>query len=95
MLAHQHFQITQGTSKGRETSGVLYIDETWFTTRMHPSREWVGTSQSDTSDSYSRQVPPGERVRFVVVVAGTVNGFIEDCFLFSLPKTKVVTTMER
>ncbi|KAK3873076.1 hypothetical protein Pcinc_021888 [Petrolisthes cinctipes] len=55
---------------------------------MHPSREWVDTSQSDTSDSYSRQVPPGEGERFVIVAACTVNGFIEDSFLCFPAKNK-------
>lgn len=60
---------------------VVYVDETWFTTRMSHNKEWVDTSHAVTSASYSRQVPPGEGERFVVVAAGTAEGFIEDTFL--------------
>lgn len=67
---------------------VVYVDETWFTTRMHPSREWVDTSQPATSGTYNCQVPPGEGERFVVVGAGTVTGFINGSFLCFPAKNK-------
>ncbi|XP_066969204.1 uncharacterized protein [Macrobrachium rosenbergii] len=60
---------------------VVYVDETWFTTRMTHSREWADTTQDITGPSYSRQVPPGEGERFVVVAAGTNEGFIEGSYL--------------
>ncbi|XP_064083514.1 uncharacterized protein LOC135199419 [Macrobrachium nipponense] len=63
---------------GRE---IVYVDETWFTNRMSHNREWVDTAQPATSATHSRQVPPGEGERFVVVAAGTANGFIEGPFL--------------
>ncbi|KAK3892404.1 hypothetical protein Pcinc_003775 [Petrolisthes cinctipes] len=41
-----------------------------------------------TTQRKIRQVPPGEGERFVVVAAGTVNGFIEDSFLCFPAKNK-------
>ena len=66
---------------------VVYVDETWFTTRMSHNREWTDTTQDVTSPTYSRQVPPGEGERFVVIAAGTKDGFIEDSYLCYAAKT--------
>lgn len=61
---------------------MVYVEETWFTTRMDHSREWVDTTQDNPSTTYSRQMPPGEVERFVIVAAGTKSGFVEgSCYL--------------
>ena len=52
---------------------MVYVDEIWFTTRISHSKEWL--------DTYSRQVPPGEGERFVMVAAATSKGYIGDSFL--------------
>lgn len=60
---------------------VIYLDKTWFTTRMHHSKEWVDTTQDGSSSTYSCQMPPVEGERFMVVTTGTANGFTEGSFL--------------
>ncbi|XP_064106784.1 uncharacterized protein LOC135215760 [Macrobrachium nipponense] len=67
---------------------VVYIDETWVTTRMHRSSEWVDATQSMMSATYNQQVSPEEGERFVLVAAGREDGFIEESFLCFPTKKK-------
>lgn len=69
---------------------VVFLNETWFTTNMSHSKEWVGSTQSVTSSSYRSQVPLGEGGRFVVAAAGTADGFIRSASPLRQP---AVTTM--
>ena len=64
-----------------EGTVVVYLDETWFTTRMGHNKEWVDTTEDVTSSTYSRQVPPGEGERYVVIAGGTRGGFVEGSYL--------------
>ena len=32
-----------------EGKQLVYVDETWFTTRMHHSKEWVDTTQASSA----------------------------------------------
>ncbi|XP_066969118.1 uncharacterized protein [Macrobrachium rosenbergii] len=59
---------------------VVYVDETWFTTWMGHNKEWVDTTQANTSAFYSHHVPHGEGEHFMVVAAGTDNGFVEGSY---------------
>ena len=67
---------------------VVYLDETWFTTRMSHGKEWVDATQPSTSATYSRQVPPGDGERFIMVAAGTEKGFIDGSVLSFVAKNK-------
>ncbi|XP_063868235.1 uncharacterized protein LOC135104633 [Scylla paramamosain] len=67
---------------------MVYVNETWFTTWMHHRKEWVDTTQPNTSATFSRQVHPGEGERFVVEAGGTHEGFIDESFLCYPAKNK-------
>ena len=67
---------------------IVYVDETWFTTRMCHSREWVDNTQAATSATYSRQVPPGDGERFIAVTAGSEEGTIDGSFLSFVSKNR-------
>ena len=67
---------------------ILYLDETWFTTRMSHGKEWVDATQPSTSATHSRQVPPGDGERFIMVAAGTESGFIDESVLSFVARNK-------
>ena len=48
---------------------------------MGHDKEWVNTKEDVTSSTYNRQVPPGERERYVVIAGGTTGGFVEGSYL--------------
>ena len=70
-------QLEEARQSGRK---LYYMDETWFTTRMTHGTEWVDTREHEQSITYSRQVPPGEGQRLVVIGAGSEDGFVNDAF---------------
>lgn len=59
----------------------LHVDETWFTNGVSHSMERVESMQPVTSATDSRQVPPADGERFMVVAAGTGNSFIKGSLL--------------
>ena len=48
---------------------------------MGHDKEWIDTKEDVTSFTYNRQVPPGERERYVVITGGTTGGFVEGSYL--------------
>ena len=69
--------LRQLCGEGRE---AVYIDKAWFTTRMNHSMEWVNGNETVTTARYGRQLPE-EGERFVVLGAGTMDGFVETSYL--------------
>ena len=64
-----------------ENTKVVYLNKTRFANRMGHSREWGDNTQPVTSSTYSRQLPPAEGERFVVIAGGTVDGLVESTYL--------------
>ena len=59
-----------------DNTKIVYVDETWLTTRTCHSRKWVDTKQPVTNSTYSRQLPLGEGERFLLIAGRTVDGFV-------------------
>ena len=55
---------------------IVYMDETWINSNAVPSKSW-----HDGTIETVAKVPPGKGQRWIIIGAGTKNGWVDDTFV--------------
>ena len=67
---------------------IIYLDETWLNINYSRNKVWV-CEKSDSSIDPPLKVPLGKGQRFIIVHAGSVEGFVQNAlYLFKSRSTK-------